>query len=78
MDRKLNIVIFGGGGIISAHAPGFTRLDDSCDVVAAAEPSPARHEEMRPKNMIFGWGCPTEFFNGVGQLRFFLCFENRQ
>lgn len=47
MDRKLNVAILGGGGIISAHAPGFTRLYDSCDVVAVAEPNPARHAEIR-------------------------------
>ena len=47
MDRKLNIVIMGGGGILDQHAPGFERMSDFCEVKAVAEPDESRHERIR-------------------------------
>jgi predicted dehydrogenase len=46
MNRKLRVAIMGGGGIIAAHAPGYARLDEICEVVAVAEKNPARHEAI--------------------------------
>jgi predicted dehydrogenase len=47
MDKKLRVAILGGGGILGAHAPGFNRLPDLCEVVAVAEPNEARHGVIR-------------------------------
>ena len=47
MNRKLRVAILGGGGILQAHAPGFTRLADKVQVVCAAESDPLRHDRMR-------------------------------
>jgi len=47
MDRKLKVAILGGGGIFGAHAPGFKRLTDICEVVAVAEPNEACHNRVR-------------------------------
>lgn len=47
MEGKLKVAILGGGGILGAHAPGFTRLHDLCEVVAVAEKDPSRHERIR-------------------------------
>ena len=47
MDRKLRVAIMGGGGILHAHAPGFTRLHDICEVVAVAEVNTDKHETIR-------------------------------
>ncbi|UKS28332.1 hypothetical protein LOZ80_05180 [Paenibacillus sp. HWE-109] len=46
MSAKLKIGILGGGGILTAHAPGYTRLADLCEVVVA-ETDPSRHSEIR-------------------------------
>jgi len=35
MNRKLKVGILGGEGILAAHAPGFMRLMDKCEVVVA-------------------------------------------
>ena len=47
MARKLRVALMGGGGILGAHAPGFVRMKDVCEVVAAAEPDTSRHARMR-------------------------------
>lgn len=47
MDRKLRVVIMGGGGILNQHAPGFNRMSDSCEVVAVAEPDKGKHAWIR-------------------------------
>ena len=47
MDRKLRVAILGGGGILGAHAPGYVRLNDKVEVVAAAEAAPALHARIR-------------------------------
>lgn len=47
MNRKLRVVIAGGGGILGAHAPGFLALQDICEVVAVSEVSEERHERIR-------------------------------
>ena len=47
MTGKLNVAILGGGGILTAHAPGFTRLPDLCEVVAVAEPDHSQHDRIR-------------------------------
>lgn len=46
MTKKLKIGIMGGGGILRAHAPGFTRLKDVCEVVVA-DNDPSRHAQIR-------------------------------
>ncbi|MFD0715920.1 Gfo/Idh/MocA family protein [Paenibacillus sp. GCM10027626] len=46
MSAKLKIGILGGGGILTAHAPGYTRLADICEVVVA-ETDASRHSEIR-------------------------------
>ncbi|WP_165452811.1 Gfo/Idh/MocA family protein [Paenibacillus thalictri] len=46
MSKKLKIGILGGGGILAAHAPGFMRLKDICEVVVA-ETNPDRHAHIR-------------------------------
>lgn len=46
MDRKLRVAILGGGGILAAHAPGYTRLTEICDVVAVAETNTALHARI--------------------------------
>jgi predicted dehydrogenase len=47
MERKLRVALLGGGGILAAHAPGFNRLPELCEVVAVAEPRESRHNEIR-------------------------------
>lgn len=47
MERKLRVAILGGGGILAAHAPGYLRLKDLVEVVAAAEADPARVQRVR-------------------------------
>jgi len=47
MERKLKVAIIGGGGIFGAHAPGYTRLADLCEVVAVADPNEACHTRIR-------------------------------
>lgn len=47
MQKKLRMVIMGGGGILDQHAPGFLRMSDFCEVVAVAEPDESRHERVR-------------------------------
>ena len=42
MDRKVNIGILGGGGILGAHAPSYMKIQDKCSVVMVAEPNPER------------------------------------
>ena len=46
MEGKLKVAILGGGGILTAHAPGFNRLSDVCEVVAVAERDPSRHAQI--------------------------------
>ncbi len=46
MKDKLKIGILGGGSILIAHAPGYTRLSDICEVVVA-ESNENRHSEIR-------------------------------
>lgn len=46
MNHTLKIGVLGGGGILGAHAPGFTRLADRVEVVVA-EPNAARHPAIR-------------------------------
>ncbi len=46
MSKKLKIGILGGGGILNAHAPGYTRLKDLCEVVVA-ETDSSRHDQIR-------------------------------
>ncbi|AJY75899.1 Gfo/Idh/MocA family protein [Paenibacillus beijingensis] len=43
---KIKVGILGGGGILHAHAPGFTRLRDVCEVVVA-ERDVSRHGLIR-------------------------------
>ena len=45
--RKARLGIFGGGGILGAHAPGYRAIPDLCEVVAVAEPNAARHDRVR-------------------------------
>ncbi|MHB1483512.1 MAG: Gfo/Idh/MocA family protein [Saccharofermentanales bacterium] len=45
--EKLRIGILGGGGILYAHAPGFLRLKDKCEVPVIAEPDRAKHDTIR-------------------------------
>lgn len=47
MDRKLRVVIMGGGGILCRHAPGFLQAADYCEVVAVAESDESRHNRIR-------------------------------
>jgi len=47
LKRKLKVAVLGGGGILGAHAPGFNRLSDICEVVAVAEPDASRHDRIR-------------------------------
>jgi predicted dehydrogenase len=47
MERKLRIGILGGGGILSAHAPGLLKMHDRCEVMAVAEPNEKRHGRIR-------------------------------
>lgn len=46
MGKKLKIAILGGGSILHAHAPGYTRLKEKCDVLVA-EVNPNRHGVIR-------------------------------
>ena len=46
MPDKVRIGILGGGGILGAHAPGFTQLPDLCEVVAVAEPRPEQADRI--------------------------------
>ncbi|MFC5401412.1 Gfo/Idh/MocA family protein [Cohnella soli] len=46
MNRKLRIGILGGGGILVAHAPGFNRLQDQCEVIVA-ERDASRYDQIR-------------------------------
>jgi UDP-N-acetyl-2-amino-2-deoxyglucuronate dehydrogenase len=46
MSKKVKIGILGGGGILNAHAPGFMRLKDLCEVVVA-EIDSSRHDHIR-------------------------------
>ncbi|MBP1991017.1 Gfo/Idh/MocA family protein [Paenibacillus eucommiae] len=46
MSKKLKIGILGGGGILGAHAPGYTRLTDICEVIVA-ETDVSRHDSIR-------------------------------
>lgn len=47
MPGKIRIGILGAGGIVGAHAPGFAAMADRCEVVAVAEPNPARAGRIR-------------------------------
>jgi len=47
MAKIVKIAILGGGGILAAHAPGFIRLPNKCEVVAVAEPNVAYHDRIR-------------------------------
>jgi predicted dehydrogenase len=47
MQAKLQIGILGGGGILGAHAPGFTKAAGRCTVAVVAEANPARDPEIR-------------------------------
>ena len=47
MERKVKIGILGGGGILGAHAPGYRRAQDRAEVVAVAEPDPAKAPRIR-------------------------------
>ena len=47
MDRKLRVAIMGGGGILGAHAPGYARLADICEVAAVAEADASRHGAIK-------------------------------
>ncbi|TNJ65985.1 Gfo/Idh/MocA family oxidoreductase [Paenibacillus hemerocallicola] len=46
MTNKLKIGILGGGGILNAHAPGFVRLKDKCEIVIAESDS-GKHARIR-------------------------------
>lgn len=45
--KRIQVGILGGGGILGAHAPGFRKIPELCDVVAVAEANPARDEAIR-------------------------------
>ncbi|MDH7569514.1 MAG: Gfo/Idh/MocA family oxidoreductase, partial [Armatimonadota bacterium] len=45
--RRVRVGILGGGGILGAHAPAFTKQSERCQVVAVAEPDAARHARIR-------------------------------
>ena len=47
MGNKKRIAILGGGGILGAHAPGYTRLGDLCEVVAVAETDVSRYDRIK-------------------------------
>ena len=47
MTKKVRIGLFGGGGILGAHAPGFREAQDSAEVTAVAEPNPEQAERIR-------------------------------
>lgn len=47
MSRKIRVGIIGGGNVLDWHAPTFLRLSDICEVVAAAEVFPERHNRIR-------------------------------
>jgi len=47
MTEKVHIGIFGGGGILGAHAPGFRQSQDRAEVVAVAEPDPTKAPRIR-------------------------------
>ena len=47
MENVFRVAILGGGGILSAHAPGWLRLRDQCRVVAVAEPAEDQHPRIR-------------------------------
>lgn len=47
MSKKLRIGIIGGGNVLDWHAPTFLRMADVCEVVAAAEVYPERHDRIR-------------------------------
>jgi len=46
LNKKIKIGILGGGGILAAHAPGFARLKESCEVVVA-EHNTSKHDQIR-------------------------------
>ena len=57
-DKKIAIGIIGFGGIAkAAHAPGYKRLPDECEIVAAADIEPARLDEARSEK----WNIPNVF-----------------
>jgi predicted dehydrogenase len=47
MAQRKRIGIFGGGGILGAHAPGFTAIPDEAQVVAVAEPVAEKADRIR-------------------------------
>jgi len=47
MAEKVRVGILGGGGIVGAHAPAFTKVADRCEVVAVAEMNPDRDDTLR-------------------------------
>jgi len=46
MTDRVGIGILGGGGILSAHAPGFAAMADACRVVAVAEPDASKADRI--------------------------------
>ena len=47
MAKLIGVGILGGGGILGAHAPGFSSIKDKCKVLAVAEPNKNNHENIR-------------------------------
>lgn len=57
-DGKVGIGIIGFGGIAKgAHAPGYKRISDQCEIVAAADIVPERLEEAKSDK----WNIPNVF-----------------
>ena len=57
-DGKVGIGIIGFGGIAKgAHAPGYKRISDQCEIVAAADIVPERLEEAQSEK----WGIKNVF-----------------
>lgn len=47
MAEKVKVGIIGGGGILGAHAPGFAKVADRCEIAMVAEISPDRDDAIR-------------------------------
>jgi len=47
MDRKTKIAVLGGGNILRAHAAGFVRLEDLCEVAVVACQEEEGHARIR-------------------------------
>lgn len=47
MAEKIRVGFIGGGNVLDWHAPAFLSMADRCEIVAATEKLPERHERIR-------------------------------